>query len=188
MADTGGDMTRIGDSLNRCHASDLQIGRGLGAHATRAALIGAAWALTVAGCSSSSNTIEWDDGSASVGETPTVCGPLASAHGDTTSTGGDVTFINLGYNYPDDRRFQFIGWERDAGLVDLLNENVGVTVCASGQIHLYEGVGEIELGSLKDVSVPEWEQDQGPDPYWLDKRRQAEGPLTRRRTLAAHAE
>lgn len=65
-----------------------------------------------------------------------VCGPLAGGG----NSEGDV-FLNLGRDYPDKQRFQIVVW--DVGGLEPIDG--GVTLCASGQITLHEGVAQIEL-------------------------------------------
>lgn len=80
--------------------------------------------------------IAWSDAAAHAGTTQTVCGPPAgSGYSD------DDAFLNLGLDYPNPGRFQIVVW--DVGRIEPIP--VGVTLCTTGRISLYKGVGQIEL-------------------------------------------
>lgn len=78
------------------------------------------------------------------GTTQRVCGPFAG-----TGSSNDDVFLNLGRDYPDPERLQIVLW--DVGSVEPITN--GATLCASGQITLYEGVAQIELQSASLVEI-----------------------------------
>lgn len=104
--------------------------------------------------------IGWDQAAAEMGETRTVCGPLASVR-ETAS----ATFLNIGFDYPDPDRFTFVVW--DTGSLELPVGEI-VVVCAEGTISSYEGVAQIELDSTSDVHFREPADDGTQDEYLDD--------------------
>ncbi|MEJ1089399.1 hypothetical protein WDU99_13850 [Microbacterium sp. Mu-80] len=78
----------------------------------------------------------WSEAARYAGQTLTVCGPLAGSGYST-----DDAFLNLGLDYPDSGRFQIVIW--DVGRLESIP--LGATLCTTGRITLYEGVGQIEL-------------------------------------------
>ncbi|WP_143340409.1 hypothetical protein [Demequina sp. NBRC 110057] len=85
----------------------------------------------------------WDEASDHVGTTQRVCGPLRSLRNTE-----DGAFLNLGVDYPSPERFTFIIW---GYYVDPIE--VGLTVCGSGSIYLYDGVTQIELSSPETIEI-----------------------------------
>ncbi len=84
------------------------------------------------------DSISWDEAMDHVGTIQTVCGPVAS-----TGNSDNDYFVNLGYAYPDTRRFQFVFW--DVGELPTIRS--GDNVCATGEVVPYEDVFELELYS-----------------------------------------
>jgi hypothetical protein len=80
--------------------------------------------------------VRWNQAVDHAGTTQRVCGPLAGG-----GNSDDDVFLNLGLDYPDPDRFQIVVW--DVGSLESIDG--GVTLCASGQITLYDGVAQIEL-------------------------------------------
>ena len=60
----------------------------------------------------------------------------------------DGAFVNVGLDHPDSRRFTFIMWG-----FQLEPVASGTTACATGNIHLYEGVAQMELGSPAEPKI-----------------------------------
>ncbi|MGO4534387.1 hypothetical protein [Leifsonia sp. 2MCAF36] len=58
-------------------------------------------------------------------------------------------FLNLGGDYPDPDRFQIVVW--DIGALEPIES--GATVCTSGRITLYKGVGQIELTDPSKIEI-----------------------------------
>ena len=120
------------------------------------------------GCSSSGST-SWDEAKSVVGETTTVCGPLASARYDASSR---ATFLNIGVDYPDPDRFTIVMWDlspEDPAALD--DPPIGLETCGTGLVSLYRGVVQIELSSTSGLSFPTLDDDgpgldeQIPGPY-----------------------
>ncbi|WP_224781064.1 hypothetical protein [Leucobacter sp. Psy1] len=86
----------------------------------------------------------WDEASDYVGDIQLVCGPLATVRGDAQGV-----FVNVGKDYPDPQRFAFVIW----GEWWLDPIEAGATVCASGPIHLYNGVAQMELVHPSELKV-----------------------------------
>lgn len=78
--------------------------------------------------------IAWDQASQHVGTFQRVCGPLVSSRGDDHGT-----YLNIGRDYPDARRFTVIFW--DVNDIDPIRS--GATICTVGEIVDYEGVAQI---------------------------------------------
>lgn len=90
--------------------------------------------------------VSWSEATNYVGMTQRVCGPLRN-----TGSSGDDVFLNLGREYPDPERFTIVLW--DIGAIEPLSP--GTTLCASGEITIYEGVGQMQLRSAGAVEVYE---------------------------------
>jgi hypothetical protein len=87
--------------------------------------------------------VDWSDAEDVVGETTTVCGPVASVIFD----GGD-TFINVGADYPDPDRFTVIVWNETYRAFA-----AGDDLCATGQVSEYQGAIQLEtLNALADLA------------------------------------
>lgn len=126
--------------------------------------VAAAFVLVVASAGCASDSTRWDEAFSKVGETAEVCGPIVSYH-HAPDAKGDPTFVNIGGDFDDPSRFTIVFWNQGTSVVRLLDgvSAEGRTACASGEVSLYEDVPQIELSSLKDLSIPELEKD-GPDP------------------------
>lgn len=106
----------------------------------------------------SDSTIQWDEARDHIGDEREVCGEIASVRpGD----GGATLFFNLGLDYPDPDRFTIVVFEEADSSADL-DEIVGGTICAKGEIVEYEGSTQIHLDSFGDISVPELEDEETP--------------------------
>lgn len=80
------------------------------------------------------SAIGWSEVGAHVGTSQRVCGPLVSIRGDEHGT-----YLNLGFDYPNERRFTVVLW--DVGWVDPIAS--GTTVCTSGDLVGHEGATQI---------------------------------------------
>ena len=81
--------------------------------------------------------IAWNEAGSHAWSYQRVCGPFAG----WGSSDNDV-FLNLGVDYPNPARFQIVLWDIE-WFVPL--PPLDATVCAEGNITLYEGVAQIEL-------------------------------------------
>ena len=87
----------------------------------------------------------WDEARSYVGSWQRVCGPLKSVR--VLDYG---VFVNIGLDYPSNDRFAFVIW--GDWWVDSIPANS--TICASGNIYLYEGVvTQIELGHPNELEI-----------------------------------
>lgn len=129
--------------------------------------LASAVSLLAALCVGCSGSTSWDEASSKVGETAEVCGPLVSYHHAPKET-GDPTFLNLGADYDDPTRFTIVVWDSGTEVTDMLEglSTDGLKTCATGEVSLYEEeVAQIELTSASDLSFPELDEVDGPDPY-----------------------
>lgn len=88
--------------------------------------------------------VSWSDAASHFGSVERVCGPLAGS-----GTSQDDVFLNLGHDYPSSRRFQIVVW--DVGALEPIAP--GATLCTTGKITLYEGVGQIELTDPTAIEI-----------------------------------
>ncbi|MGO4593144.1 hypothetical protein AB4Z18_04910 [Leifsonia sp. 2TAF2] len=88
--------------------------------------------------------LAWNQAIDHTGTTQRVCGPLAGS-----GQSEDDVFLNLGLDYPDPGRFQFVLW--DVGGVEAIP--LGTTLCAAGPITLYNGVAQMELHSAEQIEI-----------------------------------
>lgn len=86
----------------------------------------------------------WNTARAYAGTNQRVCGPLASVRG--TQNG---VFVNIGQDYPSTDRFTFVIW--GDWWLDPIADNA--TICGSGNIYIYEGVTQIELGTPGEIEI-----------------------------------
>lgn len=87
----------------------------------------------------------WDEARSHAGSWQRVCGPLKSVR--VLDYG---VFVNIGLDYPSADRFTFVIWG-DWWLEPI---PVSSTICASGNIYLYEGVvTQIELGHPNELEI-----------------------------------
>ena len=85
----------------------------------------------------------WDKARDYAGTVQRVCGPLMSARQTD-----DGTFVNVGQDYPSADRFTFIFWDLYLDPID-----PGATLCGSGEIYLYDGVAQMEMGDPSAVEI-----------------------------------
>lgn len=90
--------------------------------------------------------LSWDQADAHAGTNQYVCGPKVSIRGNDQGV-----FVNIGKDYPSPDRFAFVLWG-DWWLESIAD---GSTVCASGEVYLYEGVAQMEFYSPSDLEI--WE-------------------------------
>lgn len=88
--------------------------------------------------------LAWDAAGNYVGSYQRVCGPLASAR-----VTDDGIFVNVGQDYPSLGRFTFIVW--GDWWMDTIPS--GAVICAAGNIYLYEGVTQMEIGHPNDLEI-----------------------------------
>lgn len=86
----------------------------------------------------------WNKAKFHVGTHQRVCGPLKSAR-----TTEDGVFVNVGRDYPSAKRFTFIIWG-DWWMDPIAR---GATICGAGNIYLYDGVTQMELGDPGQLEI-----------------------------------
>lgn len=98
--------------------------------------------------------IPWHEAASHAGERATVEGPVVGTH-YAADTSGQPTFLNLGVDYPDERRFTALIWGESRGAFPGPPERAyaGRTICVRGTIELYRGVAEIEVRSPEQIAV-----------------------------------
>jgi hypothetical protein len=96
-----------------------------------------------------SGTLRASEASQHIGETRTVCGPVADKHTAPTAN-GNPTFIELDRAYPN-QIFTVLVWGSDKQEVGDLPTNGNV--CVTGKILTYAGLPEIVLHKAKDWSL-----------------------------------
>lgn len=97
----------------------------------------------MSGCGS--NVVQWDEADDRVGDTVEVCGPIMSVRHITTA-GRDVSFVNVGVDYPDPDRFTFVVFGRNLG--DESDVEGAVIACAEGEISWYRGVTQMRTSEV----------------------------------------
>ena len=102
---------------------------------------------------SCAGAISWREARSAVGHTATVRGRVAGTH-FAASSNGQPTFLNLGVDYPDARRFTVVifGADRDAfGQPEVRYR--GRTICARGTVRSYRGGPEMIAHSPSQIAV-----------------------------------
>ncbi|MCC6224145.1 MAG: thermonuclease family protein [Thermoleophilia bacterium] len=104
-----------------------------------------------AGCP---GAIPWTEARAHIGERAIVRGPVAGTR-YAADADGQPTFLNLGRDHPDPERVTVLIWGDDRGRFPEPPEDAyaGRTICASGELELYEGVPELELSTPAQIAV-----------------------------------
>ena len=96
------------------------------------------------------DSISWTKAIRNVGRVAVVKGPVASILTDNNS---GATFINIGANYPDRRRFTAVIFAQDLGNFGDLSEYDGETICVTGDLRSYQGVSQMTLMDPEQVGV-----------------------------------
>ena len=95
----------------------------------------------------------WYQAKDHIGENATVCGPVMGAVYDVNGE-GQPTFINIGNDYPNPDRFTVVIWGKYRSNFPSPPEIAyqSGTWCFTGTIEMFEGVPEIEITNLQQVS------------------------------------
>ena len=97
--------------------------------------------------------ISWSRASRYIGRVETVKGPVAGAF-YARSTNGSPTFLDLGADYPNPRRFTVLIWGRDRNKFrSPENTYLGRTICVRGLIRLYRGGAEVFASSPSQIAI-----------------------------------
>lgn len=85
-----------------------------------------------------------------VGEVATICGHVGSSR-YVRSARGTPTYINLGPAFPD-HVFTILIWGSDRHRFSYPPESIDGTLCAHGEISLYEGTPQMIVSSPNQLS------------------------------------
>ena len=99
--------------------------------------------------------IAWDQARLSVGQRGTFRGEVASIIYVENST-RQPTFLNVGRPFPNPSRLTVVVWGRDRGRFPQPPEVMyaaGDEICVTGEVSLFDGIAQIEVGSPSSVSV-----------------------------------
>ena len=104
--------------------------------------------------SSEINVLLWSEAASHVGESTSVCGPVAGTR-YASATKGAPTFINLGVDYPNTKRFTIMIWGRDRNNFTSPPEEyyLGKSLCVTGKITLYKGISQIEVSKPVQIEL-----------------------------------
>lgn len=97
--------------------------------------------------------ISWQNARSAIGRVATIRGRVAGTR-FASSSSGSPTFLNLGVNYPNPRRFTVVIWIENRGSfgrpeVRYRRKNI----CVRGRVTSYRGVPEIEARSPSQIRV-----------------------------------
>lgn len=117
------------------------------------ASVGSTSASTKSAVGSGKGAVRWDRAAALVGRVATVKGPVVGAFYASDSN-GSPTFLNLGLDYPNPRRFTVLIWGRDRGKFRSPETMFrGKTICVRGLIRAYRGSTEVFASSPSQIAV-----------------------------------
>jgi hypothetical protein len=87
-----------------------------------------------------------------VGRVATVRGRVAGTHFASGSS-GSPTFLNVGADYPNSRRFVVVIWGRDRSKFRSPESTYrGKTICVRGLIRSYQGAAEVFASSPSQIA------------------------------------
>jgi hypothetical protein len=102
---------------------------------------------------SCSGAISWQNARSGVGRVATIRGRVAGTRFASASN-GSPTFLNLGVNYPNPRRFTVVIWIENRAVFGRPEVRYrGKTLCVRGRVKTYGGVPEIEARSPSQIRV-----------------------------------
>lgn len=98
--------------------------------------------------------IDWKQAQSHVGESITVCGPVANAN-YAQAVNGRPTYLDLGVAYPDRGGISVIIWGQDRGKFSDAPEIAyqGKTVCVTGEPYMYDGRCYIKVTSPSQIQI-----------------------------------
>jgi hypothetical protein len=110
-------------------------------------------ATPTATATSCAGAIPWQSATAHFNQVQTVRGPVVGAVYASTSN-GKPTFLNIGRDYPDSRRFVVVIWGSNRHLFGAPERKFwGRTICVRGRITSYGGTAQIEAYYPNQVAV-----------------------------------
>jgi hypothetical protein len=102
---------------------------------------------------SCAGALTWQNAGSAVGRVATIRGRVAGTRFASASN-GSPTFLNLGVNYPNPRRFTVVIWiEHRAAFGRPEVRYRGKIICVRGRVQSYRGVPEIEARSPAQIKV-----------------------------------
>lgn len=133
-------------------ATALAMLAGLAAPAGDAASAPLAATASLAASASCAGAISWDKASRSMGRTATVRGKVAGTR-YASSSNGAPTFLNLGVDYPNPRRFTVVIWGRNRSNFGTPERTYrGRVICVRGLVRAYRGRPEIHASSRSQIA------------------------------------
>jgi hypothetical protein len=97
--------------------------------------------------------ISWQNARSAIGRVATIRGRVAGTRFASSST-GSPTFLNLGVNYPNPRRFTAVIWIENRSAFGRPEVRYrGKTICVRGLVRSYRGVPEIFARSPTQIRV-----------------------------------
>jgi len=110
-------------------------------------------ATVAAHAASCPGAISWQRAAGAVGRTATIVGRVAGTR-YAASTSGSPTFLNLGVDYPNPRRFTVVIWiENRPAFGRPESRYRGRTICVRGAVRSYGGVPEIVARVRSQIRV-----------------------------------
>ena len=117
------------------------------------AAVGSTSASTKSAAGSCKGAVRWDRAAALVGRVATIKRPVVGAYFASDSNGAP-TFLNLGLDYPNPRRFTVLIWGRDRRKFRSPETTYrGKTICVRGLIQAYRGNTEVFASSPSQIAV-----------------------------------
>lgn len=102
---------------------------------------------------SCAGALSWQNARSAVGRVATIRGHVAGTR-FASSSSGSPTFLNLGVNYPNPRRFTVVIWIEDRGAFGRPEVRYRAkNICVRGRVASYRGVPEIEARSPSQIRV-----------------------------------
>lgn len=99
-------------------------------------------------------SVAWDAAAPYLGQTTTVCGPVAAAQ-FAQQTNGQPTFLNLGKAFPAPDRFQVVIWGNQRANFPTPPEiaYANTTICVTGTVEAYRGTLEITVHQPDQIQI-----------------------------------
>jgi len=95
----------------------------------------------------------WSSASRLVGQQAAIRGRVAGTY-YASSSSGQPTFLNLGFDYPSPHRFTVVIWQEDRAKFGFPERRfMGRTVCVTGRVSKYNGVLQIIVRSTTQLRV-----------------------------------
>lgn len=97
--------------------------------------------------------VSWSTASRFVGRYVAIRGRVAGGY-HASSSNGEPTFLNLGFDYPNPRRFTIVIWQEDRAKFGAPERRLrGRTICVTGRVSEYDGVPQIVVRSPSQIRL-----------------------------------